>query len=493
MSSQKREAPRNNTRALFPLVLVAIMSTRTGRSFELIATAIDISVLAVAAVLTLQLFRKLDGVASSKTVSSSKETAEKVKKLAAKLKSRAQDGNPLRVHLKEHELEVASDVVAPDEIDVTFADVGGLAEVGKALQRNVILPFTRPELFKQSSLLKPPRGILLHGPPGTGKTLLARAVAREAKFTFIALNPAWLLSKWYGESNKLADSYFSLAHKLAPSIIFIDEIDCLFRHRSGGGPAGGGGGDGEHEATAMLKAQFLSLWDGLLTSASSQVVVIAATNRPDSVDPAVLRRLPLSYRIDLPALDGRLDVLRLLLKDEPLAKEVDLTAVAAATEGYSGSDLHQLCKTAAFRSLEEALEMEAAAEKEYSANTPGGHAVANASVTKPAGWSSVSIGSRSYPGRANGQAGGSSARGGTGGSTGGDDVDETSPATETPPTEPRGPEPLISLRQLTLDDFLAAREVVRPTRGRFAGVTHDVYAAAPPVPVAGGYDDELYD
>ena len=223
------------------------MTDKSSRTFAVVATVIDLSALAVATVLALQLFRKLDGQGGR-----ARDTSHKAKALASKLKGRP----PLKVALREHELEVAADVVAPDEIDVCFEDIGGLGEVGKALQRNIILPFTRPELFKQSKLLSPPKGILLHGPPGTGKTLLARAVSRESHFTFICLNPARLLSKWYGESNKFAEAYFSLAHKLAPSILFIDEVDCLFRTR-----AGGGGGN-EHEATSMLKAQFLSLWDG---------------------------------------------------------------------------------------------------------------------------------------------------------------------------------------------------------------------------------------
>ena len=274
------------------------------------------------------------------------------KELAKKLKGRTlKDGSPLSVKLKEHELEVASDVIAPHEIDVTFDDIGGLSEIGRALQRNIILPFTRPDIFRQSKLLRPPKGILLHGPPGTGKTLLARAVAREAKFTFIALNPARLLSKWYGESNRLAEAYFWLANKLAPSILFIDEIDCLFRTRQGGG-------NGEHEATSILKAQILSLWDVLLSPAAPQIVVIAATNRPDVIDPAVSRRLPLSFEVPLPEVSGRTDVLRLLLKDDPLAQGIDIDALARATEGYSGSDLDQLVKTAAMRSLEEALARE---------------------------------------------------------------------------------------------------------------------------------------
>ena len=147
--------------------------------------------------------------------------------------------------LREHEIEVAADVVCPDDIDVTFAEIGGLSEQAKQLQQAILLPVRRPSLFAQSKLFRSPKGILLHGPPGTGKTMLVRAIAREARFTFLCVNLARLFSKWYGESNKFAEAYFSLARKLAPSLIFIDEVDCVFskgRHQ-------------EHEATSVRHTQ----------------------------------------------------------------------------------------------------------------------------------------------------------------------------------------------------------------------------------------------
>ena len=368
---------------------------------------IDVVALSLAGVLMMRMVSRLDPRPAKPNDAKRAAVAERL--------LRGREG-PLV--LRDHEVEVAADVVSPEDIDVSFEDVGGLSCQARQLQHAILLPVRRPELFAKSRLLRPPKGILLHGPPGTGKTMLARAIAREAQFTFLNLNPARLFSKWYGESNKYAEAYFSLAHKLAPSIIFIDEIDCLFSSTRG---------QNEHEATSVLKAQFLSLWDGLSTptsATSAAVIVVAATNRPNAVDPAVLRRLPLSFEVELPGLRAREHVMRLLLKDEPLASGVDLDALARATDGYSGSDLDQLVKTTAMRSLESLLEEE---ERRSQCR-----------------------------------------RGGEGAE------EEEEP---------------LTLRPLTLEDFLQAQAVVRPTRGRFSGVSHGMGPAGPTPP----YDADLYD
>ena len=252
---------------------------------------ISLTFVGVAAYFMQRAMRRLDPRASTERTTMASAVAKRL------LKGKGQ----MQLMLREHEIEVAADVVCPDDIDVTFAEIGGLSEQAKQLQQAILLPVRRPSLFAQSKLFRSPKGILLHGPPGTGKTMLVRAIAREARFTFLCVNLARLFSKWYGESNKFAEAYFSLARKLAPSLIFIDEVDCVFSK----------GRNQEHEATSVLKAQFLSLWDGLLSPslAATPVVVIAATNRPDAVDPAVLRRLPLSFQIDLPGLQAREEVM----------------------------------------------------------------------------------------------------------------------------------------------------------------------------------------
>ncbi|PRD32367.1 UNVERIFIED_CONTAM: atad1 [Trichonephila clavipes] len=138
------------------------------------------------------------------------------------------------------------------------------------------------------------RSVLLHGPPGCGKTMIAKATAREAGARFINLEVSSLTDKWYGESQKLAAAVFTLAIKIQPCIIFIDEIDSFLRSRD----------TFDHEATAMMKAQFMSLWDGLITDPDCQVIVMGATNRPQDVDRAILRRMPSMFHIGLPVSIG---------------------------------------------------------------------------------------------------------------------------------------------------------------------------------------------
>jgi SpoVK/Ycf46/Vps4 family AAA+-type ATPase len=167
--------------------------------------------------------------------------------------------------------------------------------------------------------------------------MLAKATAKEAGARFINLEVPALTDKWYGESQKLAAAVFTLALKLQPCIIFIDEIDSFLRSRS----------SQDHEATAMMKAQFMMLWDGLCSSKQCQVVVMGATNRPRDVDKAILRRMPAMFQIGLPPKAQRKDILSLILQREVLGDNFDMDYVANMTEGFSGSDLRELCRGAA--------------------------------------------------------------------------------------------------------------------------------------------------
>lgn len=153
---------------------------------------------------------------------------------------------------------------------------------------------------------------------------------------FINLDVAMLTDKWYGESQKLASAVFSLAVKIQPCIVFIDEIDSFLRARN----------SSDHEATAMMKTQFMMLWDGLNTESDSTVIVMGATNRPQDLDKAILRRMPAQFHIGLPSEDQRLKILQLILRQEKLSTDVEYAQLARMTNGYSGSDLREMCRNA---------------------------------------------------------------------------------------------------------------------------------------------------
>ena len=240
------------------------------------------------------------------------------------------------VELTDHETRVACDLVNPDDINVRFKDIGGLDSVAEALREAIVWPMRHEHLFQSSRLLKPPKGILLSGPPGCGKTMLAKAVAAEAGCCFINMQTSTMLNMYYGETQKLVLGLFGLALKLQPSVIFIDEIDTFLRSRNAV----------DHESTTMLKAQFMSLWDGLLSAGNHQVIILAATNRPSDVDEAILRRLPLRFAVSRPNAVQRKSILRLVLAEENY-DELDLDELARRSEGMSGSDLHELCRSAA--------------------------------------------------------------------------------------------------------------------------------------------------
>lgn len=249
----------------------------------------------------------------------------------------------------EYENNFVSAVVPPGEVGVKFDDIGALEDVKKALQELVILPMRRPELFSHGNLLRPCKGILLFGPPGTGKTLLAKALATEAGANFISITGSTLTSKWFGDAEKLTKALFSYASKLAPVIIFVDEVDSLLGAR---------GGSFEHEATRRMRNEFMAAWDGLRSKDSQRILILGATNRPFDLDDAVIRRLPRRIYVDLPDAKNRLKILRIFLIQENLEPDFEFEKLASATQGYSGSDLKNLCIAAAYRPVQELLEEE---------------------------------------------------------------------------------------------------------------------------------------
>ncbi|KAM1534384.1 hypothetical protein PS1_008164 [Malus domestica] len=183
----------------------------------------------------------------------------------------------------EFEKKLLADVIPPSDIGVSFDDIGALENVKDTLKELVMLPLQRPELFSKGQLTKPCKGILLFGPPGTGKTMLAKAVATEAGANFINISMSRITSEWFGEGEKYVKAVFSLASKIAPSVVFVDEVDSMLGRREN---------PGEHEAMRKMKNEFMVNWDGLRTKDKERVLVLAATNRPFDLDEAVIRRLP---------------------------------------------------------------------------------------------------------------------------------------------------------------------------------------------------------
>ena len=276
--------------------------------------------------------------------------------------------------LNQYEQIIAAEVVPPEDIAVGFdgkwavpvvgicsppADIGGLGELIEELKESVIYPLTMPHLYSQSSsLLAAPSGVLLYGPPGCGKTMLAKALARESGANFINLHISTLTEKWFGDSNKLVHAVFSLARKLQPTIVFIDEIDAVLGQRR----------TGEHEASGMVKAEFMTHWDGL-TSANTygepqRILVLGATNRIQDIDEAILRRMPKKFPVALPTASQRLRILSILLRDTRIDRpNLDLELLVRATAGMSGSDLKEICRDAAMVPVREYIRQKQASGK----------------------------------------------------------------------------------------------------------------------------------
>ena len=235
-------------------------------------------------------------------------------------------------------------VAAPQPFKVKYEDIGGLEEVLIRVRELVELPMRYPEAFAHLRI-EPPKGVLLYGPPGTGKTLIARAVASEVDANFIHVNGPEIIHKFYGESEAKLRSIFEEAHRKAPSIIFLDELDAIAPKRS----------DVTGEVEKRVVAQLLASMDGLVSR--GQVVVIGATNLPEMLDPALRRpgRFDREISLSAPSRVGRLKILRIHSRGMPLAPEVDLARLAEITHGFVGADLEVLCKEAGMRTLQELL------------------------------------------------------------------------------------------------------------------------------------------
>ncbi|MFP4567313.1 MAG: CDC48 family AAA ATPase [Candidatus Woesearchaeota archaeon] len=228
--------------------------------------------------------------------------------------------------------------------EVSYEDIGGLDDELSKIREMVELPLKHPELFQKLGI-EPPKGVLLHGPPGTGKTIVARAVANETNSNFYIINGPEIMSKFYGESEANLRKIFEEAEKNAPSIIFFDEIDAIASKRE----------ESKGEVERRVVAQLLALMDGL--KSRGKIVVIAATNIPNSLDPALRRpgRFDRELVIGVPQNEGRLNILKIHTRNMPLAKDVSLEKLAEVTHGFVGADLASLTREAAMNVLRKIL------------------------------------------------------------------------------------------------------------------------------------------
>jgi len=231
--------------------------------------------------------------------------------------------------------------------DVKWEDVGGLQDIKDSLIEAVEWPLKYPEIFARANT-KPPKGILLHGPPGTGKTLIAKAVANESEVNFIPVSGPSLMSKYIGESEKGVREVFKKAKQASPSILFFDEIDALVPRRGAGGDT--------TQVTERVISQFLAELDGI--EELKAVVVLAATNRLDIIDPAILRagRFDLILKLPDSDQDTRIKIFKIHTKGKPLDKNVNLNELAQETEGWTGADIEAMVRQASMKAVKEFIE-----------------------------------------------------------------------------------------------------------------------------------------
>ena len=250
-------------------------------------------------------------------------------------------GEGTEVEILSKAVEVKEEERVPE---VTYEDIGGLKREIDSVREVIELPMRHPELFQRLGV-KPPKGVLLHGPPGTGKTLLAKAVANESGARFYSIAGPEIMSKWYGQSEENLRKIFDDAEKNAPSIIFIDELDAIAPKRE----------EVTGEVERRVVSQLLTMMDGL--KGRGKVIVIGATNRPDSLDPALRRpgRFDREIELGVPNQEGRLEVLQIHSRNMPLAKDVNLKELSEKTYGFVGADLESICKEGAMHALRRVL------------------------------------------------------------------------------------------------------------------------------------------
>ncbi|MCY3411388.1 MAG: AAA family ATPase [Candidatus Heimdallarchaeota archaeon] len=264
-----------------------------------------------------------------------KEYVLRARKIKPDKKSRVSGSKGSSNDNQEDDLDkTLEDSIVSEIPNIKLSDVAGLIEAKRALREAIVLPLKRPDLFTGSR--QPWKGILLHGPPGCGKTMIAKATAGDVQATFFNISAATLVSKWLGESEKLVKRLYDIAIREQPSIIFIDEVDSLTQSRS----------EGENDAMRRVKTQLLTSMEGLSSNSQDRVVTIGATNVPWEIDTAFRRRFQRRIYVSLPDIEAREVIFKINSKGIELDDDIDFAELASLTDGYSGSDIANICKEA---------------------------------------------------------------------------------------------------------------------------------------------------
>lgn len=252
------------------------------------------------------------------------------------------NNNNKECNVEEYIIDRIKGEIVESVSGISWSDIIGLDDVKKTINEIVLWPISRPDIF--TGLRKPPKGLLLFGPPGTGKTMIGKCIASQCKATFFSISASSLTSKWVGEGEKMVRALFYLARKMAPSVVFVDEIDSLLSQRT----------ESEHEGSRRIKTEFLVQFDGASVVDDRHILIIGATNRPQEIDEAARRRLVKRIYVPLPDSASRKAMITSLISGyRNSIGEEELDSISELIKGYSGSDIFNLCREATLEPLRE--------------------------------------------------------------------------------------------------------------------------------------------